>query len=83
MECGEQSNGAGAQETRRGNLGGEEGFWNPGGRRRGGRGELQGPCNHCFAEGAFVQDFHSVPFVDFGVCFLGLRPVELTMLHAT
>ncbi len=39
----------GAQEGR--GPWGEEAFWNPGGRRRGGRGELQGPCNHCFAEG--------------------------------
>ncbi|DBA90965.1 TPA: hypothetical protein ACH3X2_004176 [Trebouxia sp. C0005] len=38
----------GAQEGR--GPWGEEAFWNPGGRRRGGRGELQGPCNHCFAE---------------------------------
>ncbi len=42
----------GAQEARV-----EEGFWNPGGRRRGGRGELQGPCNHCFAEGETVICF--------------------------
>lgn len=34
----------------------EEGFWNPGGRRRGNRGELQGPCNHCFVEGVPAED---------------------------
>ena len=44
----------------RGPWGMEEGFWNPGGRRRGGRGELQGPCNHCFAEGVHMIDEHDV-----------------------
>ena len=44
-----QTESDGAQEGR--GPWGEEAFWNPGGRRRGGRGELQGPCNHCFAEG--------------------------------
>ena len=43
----------GAQEGR--GPWGEEAFWNPGGRRRGGRGELQGPCNHCFAEGMHLH----------------------------
>ena len=55
MECGGQTNGEGAQEARGGSWGVEEGFWNPGGRRRGSRGELQGPCNHCFAEGTFAK----------------------------
>ena len=52
MEYGGQTSGEGAQEAR----GVEEGFWNPGGRRRGGRGELQGPCNHCFAEGTHAEE---------------------------
>ena len=43
---------AGCDEAQEGKAPwGEDGFWNPSGRRRGGRGELQGPCNHCFAEG--------------------------------
>ena len=56
LECGGQISGEGAQEARGGSWGVEEGFWNPGGRRRGGRGELQGPCNHCFAEGTFAEE---------------------------
>ena len=56
MEYGGQTNGKGAQEARGGGWEVEEGFWNPGGRRRGGRGELQGPCNHCFAEGAPAEE---------------------------
>lgn len=56
MEYGGQTIGEGAQEARGGSWGVEEGFWNPGGRRRGGRGELQGPCNHCFAEGMFAEE---------------------------
>ena len=56
MDYGGQTIGEGAQEARGGSWGVEEGFWNPGGRRRGGRGELQGPCNHCFAEGVFAEE---------------------------
>lgn len=38
----------------KGSWGADEAMWNPGTRRRGSRGELQGPCNHCFATGAIL-----------------------------
>lgn len=53
MECDGQRS---CEEAKGRGCGVEEGFWNPGGRRRGSRGELQGPCNHCFAEGAPAEN---------------------------
>ena len=67
MDYGGQTSGEGAQDARGGSWGVEEGFWNPGGRRRGGRGELQGPCNHCFAEGKSAEE----------QCSLVVRPLSL------
>ena len=54
MAAGESVEGgveAGCMGERKEPWGPDEAMWNPGTRRRGVRGELQGPCNHCFATG--------------------------------
>ena len=40
-----------------GSWGADEGLLTPGGKRRGARGKLQGPCNHCFAQGLHTHTY--------------------------